>query len=84
MECSTSIVGVPPVLGLARFHAEPFHHFRESHFVGLAHAQIDDLRAGMRGHRRPLGAFDLLEFVDGCGLAVLAAANPFRDQVLNV
>ena len=40
--------------------------------------------AGMGGHGGALGAFDLLELVDGVRLAVLAAADAFREQVLNV
>src|SRR5260370_13638959 len=38
----------------------------------------------MTGHRRAFGAFDLLKFIDRLRLAVLAAADSFRKQILNV
>src|SRR6185369_5966459 len=57
---------------------------REGHFVRFADAEVDDFLARMCGDCGAFGAFDFLEFIDRGRLAVLAAADPFGKQILNV
>src|ERR1017187_8352244 len=53
-------------------------------FARLADAEVDDFRAGMRGHGGTLGALNLLELVDCLRLAVLAAADALSKEARNV
>ena len=84
LELRAPVVRVPAILRLVDFLAQRPHAQRHRHLVRLPDAEVNDLRAGMRGRRRPLGAFDLLKFVNLRALAVIAPADAFGKKILNV
>ena len=79
-----TVVGVTAVARILGFLVELGHDFGEGHLVRLAHAHVDDLRAGIGIESRLLGALDLLKFVDGRVLAVVDTTDAFREQVLDI
>ena len=78
------IVGITAIFGLVRFGTKLPHHLRESHFIGLAHAQVNDLVAGMVGEGGAFCALDFLELINRLRLAVEPAADSFGKEILEV
>ena len=82
LQNGVSVVGVAAVFGAAGFFAQFRDGFGAGHFVRLAHAQVNDFRAGMSGEGGPFGALDFLELVNGGGFPVILPADARGKQVL--
>src|SRR5262249_24293883 len=84
LEDCVAVVGVAAIFGFESFVVQLSDDFGKSHFIRLADAHIDDLRAGIGSEGGPFGPFDLLEFIDGGGFAVLLSTNAFSEQILDI
>ena len=84
LELLDAVVGVTAVLGLLRLLLERLDHAGKGHLVGLAHAEVDELHARIRGQRGALRALDLLELVDLLFLAEHLAADALGEEGLDV
>jgi hypothetical protein len=79
-----AVVGIPAIVGFQRGFVQGINAIGKRHRIRLTNAHVDQLRSGMSGQRRPLGAFDLFKFVDLGALAIRFTADSLGVQVLNV
>ena len=84
LELLNAVVGIAAVLGLFCLLLERPDHAGEGHLVRLAHAEIDELGAGMGRERGAFCTLDLLELVDLLFLAEHRAADPLGKQGLYI
>jgi hypothetical protein len=84
LERRRAVVGVAAVFGLAELLDQGAADALVGDAVVLADAEVEKLPLGMLGEGLAFGALDLLELVDGGGLAVLGAADAVGEQTLEV
>ncbi len=82
LEVGAAVVGVGAVLPFRGFFREAGDHGRERHVVGLAHAHVDQLDAGILRGGGAFGAFDLFELVDFGVFAEVGTADPGGEILL--
>ena len=79
-----AIVRIAAVFGFLRFFRQGADAERERHFIGLAHAEIDQLAVRVRLEGGAFRAFDFFKFVDRGAFAKRLAADAFGQQLLDV
>lgn len=74
-EAGAAVVGIAAIFGIGSFVGEGLDDFGESHFVGFANAEIEELGAGISFESGPFGSFDFLKFVNGGVESVAGSSN---------